>query len=212
MDLLWPELELAAAGANLRKAIHHARAALDEASRGAARLIEFQNDVVALASDGLVVDMVSFRSTLTAARRLGDVEGYRTALAWYQGDLLPEDPYEEWVGAARRELHEEYLAGLSEWCSLLEAQGDIERAIEMGRILVAAEPTREESHAFLMRLYGLAGRRGDALRQYDHLSEVLDRELGAEPSARMQRLREEIITRRSEEPELTAELWRGSET
>src|SRR3954465_13269323 len=55
MDLLWPELELAAAGANLRKAIHQARMALDDASRGAARLIEFQNDVLSLTSEGLVV-------------------------------------------------------------------------------------------------------------------------------------------------------------
>jgi DNA-binding SARP family transcriptional activator len=207
MDLLWPDLELSAAGANLRKAIHQARAALDSASRGAARLIEFQNDLLSLASGGLIIDTVSFRSELTAARRSGETEEYRSALAWYRGDLLPEDPYEEWAAAPRRELHEEYVAGLSEWCSLLEAHGDIASAIETGRTLAATEPTREETHAVLMRLYGLAGRRGDALREYDYLSEVLDRELGVEPSAPVQRLREEISTRRSEEPELTAELW-----
>jgi DNA-binding SARP family transcriptional activator len=207
MDLLWPDLDLGAAGANLRKAIHQARTALDGASRGAARLIEFQNDVLSLASEGLVVDTVCFRSALTVARRSGDRDRYRDALAWYRGDLLPEDPYEEWAGAPRRELHEEYVSGLSEWCSLLQAHGDIEGAIETSRFLVAAEPTREESHAVLMGLYGLAGRRGDALRQYDHLSDVLDRELGVEPSARVQTLREEINARRSEEPELTAELW-----
>ncbi len=207
MDLLWPELELAAAGANLRKAIHQARSALDDASRGAARLIEFQNDVVGLASDGLVVDATSFLSALTAARRSGEPDGYRSALAWYGGDLLPDDPYEEWADAARRELHDAYVGGLSEWCVLLEANGDIESAMEAARTLVAAEPTREESHAFLMRLYGLAGRRSDALRQYDHLSEILDRELGVEPSAQVQRLREEINARGSDEPELSAELW-----
>lgn len=207
MDLLWPELELTAAGANLRKAIHQARSSLDGASRGAGRLIEFQNDVLSLALEGLTVDAASFRSSLTAARRSGDVEGYRTALAWYRGDLLPEDPYEEWAGAPRRELHEEYVSGLSELRSRLEADGDIEGAIETSRTLVAVEPTREESHALLMRLYGLAGRRSDALRQYDQLNEVLDHELGVEPSVRVQSLREEINARRSEEPELTAELW-----
>jgi DNA-binding SARP family transcriptional activator len=207
MDLLWPELEVSAAGANLRKAIHQARSALDEVSRGAARLIEFQNDVVSLAPDGLIVDAASFLSALTAARRSGDADGYRSALAWYGGDLLPDDPYEEWADAARRELHDAYVGGLSEWCVLLEANGDIESAMEAARTLVAAEPTREESHAFLMRLYGLAGRRSDALRQYDHLSEILDHELGIEPSAQVQRLREEINARRSEEPELSTELW-----
>ena len=207
LDQLWPDLDLAAGGANLRKAIHQARAALDAASRGAARLIEFQNDVLSLAADGLTIDTDQFRSALTAAHRSGEIDRYQAALSWYGGDLLPDDPYEEWATAARRELHEEYVAGLSEWCSLLEAHGDIENAIEVGRTLVAAEPTREESHASLMRVYGLAGRRSDALRQYDQLSEVLDRELGVEPSARVQRLREEIDARRSEEPELTTELW-----
>ena len=149
---------------------------------------------------------------MTAARRSSDVEEYRRAMAWYRGDLLPDDPYEEWAAAPRRELHEEYLAGLSEWCSLLEAHGDTEDAIETGRILVAAEPTREESHAVLMRLYGLSGRRGDALRQYDQLSDVLDRELGVEPSARVQHLREEIYARRFEEPELTPNCGSGSGT
>jgi DNA-binding SARP family transcriptional activator len=207
MDLLWPELEAAAAGANLRKAIHQARSALDGVSRGAARLIEFQSDVVCLASDGLIIDTDSFLSALTAARRSGEADGYRSALAWYGGDLLPDDPYEEWADAARREWHDAYVGGLSEWCAVLEANGDIESALEAARTLVAAEPTREESHAVLMRLYGLAGRRSDALRQYDHLSEILDHELGIEPSAQVQRLREEINARRSEEPEFSTELW-----
>ena len=207
MDMLWPDLDLGAGGANLRKAIHQARSALDSVSRGASRLIEFQNDVVSLSPEGLVVDVESFRSDLMAARRLGDGKGYRAALAWYRGDLLPDDLYEEWSGLTRRELHEEYVAALSEWCGLLESDGDIEGAIAAGLQLVTAEPTREESHAFLMRLYGLAGRRTDALRQYDRLSEVLDHELGVEPSARVQRLREEINARRSEEPELSSELW-----
>lgn len=207
VDQLWPDLDLAAGGANLRKAIHQARAALDAASRGAARLIEFQYEVLSLVTDGLTVDTEQFRSELTGARRSGDIDRYQVALSWYGGDLLPDDPYEEWAGPIRRELREEYIAGLSEWCTLLEAQGDITSSLEVARTLVAAEPTREETHAMLMRLYGLAGRRSDALRQYDQLREVLDRELGVEPGARVQRLREEIDARRSEEPELTCELW-----
>jgi DNA-binding SARP family transcriptional activator len=207
MDLLWPELEPAAAGANLRKALHQARSALDGASNGAARLIEFQNDVLSLAPDALEIDVSSFRSGLAAARRTDDVEGYRTALAWYRGELLPDDLYDQWATTARRELHDEFVAGLSEWCSMLEASGDIEGALNAGKALVSSEPTREESHALLMQLYGLAGRRGDALRQYDQLREILDRELGVEPGANVHRLREEISARRTEEPELTAELW-----
>jgi DNA-binding SARP family transcriptional activator len=207
MDALWPDLEPAAAGANLRKALHQARSALDGVSSGAGRLIEFQSDLLALAPEGLIVDIASFRSALAKARRSGGHADYRLALAMYAGDLLPEDPYEEWTLEARRELRIEYVEGLSEFCSVLEAAGDVEGAIDAGRALVAADPVREESHALLIQLYGLAGRRVDALRQYDALTETLDRELGVEPSARVQHLREEISLRQVEEPDLTMELW-----
>jgi DNA-binding SARP family transcriptional activator len=207
MELLWPDLGLGPGGANLRKAIHQVRGALDGVVRGASRLIEFQADVVSLAADDLAVDVELFRSGLAAARRAASTDAYRGALALYRGELLPDDPYEEWAGAPRRELHEEYLSGLTEMCALLEADGDVAGATDTARLLVAAEPVREESHAALIRLYALAGRRDDALRQYDHLVEVLDLELGVEPSAAVQRLREEVNAKRSREPELTAELW-----
>src|SRR5262249_34961575 len=69
------------------------------------------------------------------------------------------------------------------------------------------EPTREESHAVLIRLYALAGRRTDALQQYEHLARLLDEELGTEPGPDVQRLYEEIRARRIDEPELSADLW-----
>ncbi len=207
IELLWPELEPAAAGANLRKAIYQARTAVNDARRGAGHLIAFENDVLSLATEGLIIDTDSFRSALTGARRSGDHEAYRMAIDIYSGELLPDDLYEDWAAAPRRELHEDHVAGLSEWCGLLESQGEIEEAIKAGRRLVAAEPTREDSHLLMMRLYGLTGRRSDALRQYDRLAEVLDQELGVEPSVSAQRLREEINASRADEPDLTAELW-----
>ena len=80
MELLWPDLDAAPAGANLRKAIYQARGALDGVSHGAARLIEFVGDAVSLATEGLVVDTELFRLSLAAARRAGDADGYRRAL------------------------------------------------------------------------------------------------------------------------------------
>src|SRR5277367_6355324 len=56
MELLWPDLDAAPAGANLRKAIYQARGALDAVSQGAGRLIEFVGDVVSLTAVDLTVD------------------------------------------------------------------------------------------------------------------------------------------------------------
>jgi DNA-binding SARP family transcriptional activator len=61
---------------------------------------------------------------------------------------------------------------------------------------VAEEPTREEAHVGLMRLYALLGSNGEALAQYGRLEEVLLRELGTEPTASSRALREEIAAGR----------------
>jgi DNA-binding SARP family transcriptional activator len=207
MDLLWPELDPAAAGANLRKAAHHARAALDDAAAGGGEMIVTAGEVLAIDANDLVVDTEQFRALLTTARRATELDAYRQAIDAYRGELLPDDRYDEWAVSARRELHLEFLAGLTEMAALLEARGEVEAAIATVRRLVAEEPTDEEGHAGLMRLYALAGRRADALRQYEHLCRTLDEELGTEPGPAAQRLYEEIRARQADEPELSAELW-----
>ena len=75
------------------------------------------------------------------------------------------------------------------------------------RRVIALEPLRDDAHARLMRLHVLAGRRGEAVRQYEHLCARLADELGIEPSPETQRLYEEIRTRTGIAPELNAGLW-----
>jgi DNA-binding SARP family transcriptional activator len=207
MDALWPDLDPEAAGANLRKALHHARRALATIAPDGATLISSEADLLSLAAEHLWLDVERFRFTLAAARRSGRIEEYRLAIDFYRQGLLPEDRFEEWVAAPRDELHREYLAALEELARLLESRGDLAGATEVVRRLVAAEPLREESHVALIRLCALAGRRGEALRQYEHLTRLLESELGTEPSPETQRLYEEIRARQANEPELTADLW-----
>ena len=61
---------------------------------------------------------------------------------------------------------------------------------------MSEEPTREEAHVGLMRLYALAGNSGEALAQYGRLEETLSRALGTEPAASSRALREEITAGR----------------
>ncbi|TMK45663.1 MAG: transcriptional regulator, partial [Actinobacteria bacterium] len=101
MDRLWPDLDPKAAAANLRKAVHLARRALDQDE--GARWLRSEGDLLALPRDAWV-DVDAFDSAASDARRSGDLKVYRAALELYTGDLLPEDRYEEWVGPRQDEL------------------------------------------------------------------------------------------------------------
>jgi len=205
MDVLWPELEPAAAAANLRKAVHYARRAVD-ATEGPS-LIASVGDVLSLPSERLWIDVDAWRAAAAHARRAGDAAAYAEAVELYRNGLLPDDRYEEWTIVYRNELQAEFVALLEELAGLLEARGEIESAVRAASRLVAIEPLREEGHVLLIRLHALAGRRGEALRSYDELRELLDVELGVEPSPEAQRLYEEVRAGQAAEPELTAELW-----
>src|SRR5919201_2698362 len=70
MDALWPELDPAAAAANLRKALHYARRALDPGE--GSRLLVSAGELLSLAPDNLWVDVDAFRAAVARARRNGD--------------------------------------------------------------------------------------------------------------------------------------------
>ena len=63
-----------------------------------------RGDVVALFPDAeLTVDALEFERLARLAAEHEDADLARDALAWYAGELLPADRYEDWA-ADRREL------------------------------------------------------------------------------------------------------------
>jgi tetratricopeptide (TPR) repeat protein len=93
-----------------------------------------------------------------------------------------------------------YLTLLVELTGVYEERGEHGPAVEALGRAVEGEPTHEEAHAGLMRLYATSGRRGEAIRQYEKLREVLRRELAAEPDAESQRVYKENLAGRSPPP------------
>jgi Tol biopolymer transport system component/DNA-binding SARP family transcriptional activator len=193
MEVLWPGLGPRAAANNLRHVLHVARRVFDPDPSFATRLLSLQGDQLVLCpSEQLRVDVEAFEETAAAARRSKDTLAYRTAIELYAGELLPEDRYEEWAQGRREELRRLHLALLDELAGLYEERGEHGPAVEALRRVEAEEPTLEEVHTRLMRLYALSGRRGEAIAQYGRLHGILSSQLGAEPSAATRRLRDEI--------------------
>jgi non-specific serine/threonine protein kinase len=195
MDVLWPDLGRRAASNNLRQTLYAARRAFDPAV-GFRYLVSEDEQLVLCSHGHLWVDVDAFEEASVTARRSGDPAAHRAAIELYAGELLPADRYEEWAEGRRAELRRTFLSLLVALAQLYEEHGQFGPAAEVLRGVMVEEPTREEAHVGLMRLYALEGSKGEALAQYGRLEEVLSRELDAGPAVPSRALREEIAAGR----------------
>src|SRR5262249_47500000 len=138
-------------------------------------------------------DVAAFEAAIRAAgvarRPTEQSEHLQQAVEQYAGELLP-GLFDDWVLAERRRLETEDLQALGELVALLEAAGDLPRAVPWARRAVDADPLNEEAHQALIRLLQAHGRPEAALRQYRELQDPLNVELGMEPDAATRRLAE----------------------
>lgn len=144
------------------------------------------------------VDVVEFGQLLSPGGHADLQAEDRTlrALDLYNGDLL-DGYYDDWIILERERLHDVYLAALEtriRWCKLHQ---DIPTALLYTRRLVKADPWREEAHRELMRLLSLANQPQQALRQFSICRQLLQDNLGIEPSPETIALAQEIATQNS---------------
>ena len=193
MDLLWPDLGRKAASNNLRRVLYIVRKVLDPAA--GSRYLASQDGSLVLSPEGqLWVDVEAFEEAGISARRSRDPAAYRAAIELYAGELLPDDRYVEWAENRREQLRRLYLELLVELTGLYEERGEYRQAAETLQKALSEEPTNEEAHASLMRLYALSERQGEALAQYERLRGILSGRLGTAPGAMTRALRDKIAT------------------
>jgi predicted ATPase/DNA-binding SARP family transcriptional activator/DNA-binding CsgD family transcriptional regulator len=195
LDYLWPELDLEAALNNLYRVVYSVRHVLEPSLEhlSSSIYLRFQDEIITLSpSLPLWIDVEQFEAARRAIIESQQPAAYQAALALYSGDLLPDDRYEEWAIKRREQLRRSYLSLLTELARLYIAREKYDAAIETLQKLTSEEPTLEEAHQQLMTLYITTGQRYQALRQYQHLRDILHRELDVEPSTTVQRLYHEI--------------------
>ena len=148
LEMLWPTLGADAAAPNLHKAASYARRALGD--RGAVVL------------RGGMVELAPAAEVTTDIERfeLGDESAYG-------GELLPDDPYEQWTIGPRARLRERRLAAL--------------RSAGRWEEVLHEDSADEEAHRALLRRSLANGDRPAAARQLRLLRDELSR-LGTGPS------------------------------
>ena len=145
-------------------------------------LIEYKNAVSQTDITGSGKDQDKHRQALIAATEI------------YSGDLLPSC-YDDWIQPERERLRQSFINLLEELAELLEAEGEIEQAIQRARQLVQMDQLSERYYQLLIRLYINKGDNARAVRTYHQCVEVLEKEMGLDPSPETQKLYRGIMAR-----------------
>ena len=203
-ELLFSEQDREHARANIRQTLSFLGSAIGEERLGADR-----HSVWLLSGSGLWIDVAEFRRHLEKGRAadsngdLSDAQGHLgKAAELFRGEFLSgfflkhNVTFEEWQLGEQESLRREQASVLQRLVQIHGARGQYEQAIDLARRSLALDPLEEAIHRQLMRLYSLAGRHSEALRQYESCRSVLERELGEKPGEETEQLREQIASRK----------------
>lgn len=175
-NLLWSDAAEKDALASLRQALYCvARVCGREALHTVGRS-------VALHQAAFVVDrdtFVALSQGPTPMQLLQAVELYRGELL--AGNSIGEPLFEDWLRAERERCRERAIDVHARCACQLQADGELDAALQTWLRLLEIDPLLESGHRGLMQLYARQGRRAAALRQYQVCVTVLQRQLGAEP-------------------------------
>jgi DNA-binding SARP family transcriptional activator/Tfp pilus assembly protein PilF len=198
-ELLWPQLEAAAAQHALRKALSETRTVLAPLGESET-FLSISRDAICLHTQaGIEVDVIAFRR-LVAESTVHEATGFTDSVqqsllqadALYRGELLPEERTAEWVEEERRrlaDLHTAVLLTLARYAHRAENWSEVERFTER---LLAVDPCLESACRLRMVALSRQGRRAEALRAYETCREALREELALAPSARTLAVVEQI--------------------
>ncbi len=145
------------------------------------------------------VDAHHFAALVAEARRVADRDIsaaralYEQALGLWRGPALPEFAAQAWAVPEITRLTELRLTATEERIDADLAAGRHAELVSELDGLVAVHPLRERVHAQLMRALYRSGRQGDALAAYQRARQILDDELGVEPSPELRELERAIL-------------------
>jgi DNA-binding SARP family transcriptional activator len=104
------------------------------------------------------------------------------AIRAYRGDLLADNPYEDWILLPRERYRVQMLDLLGRAAQLAFEAELYTESVQAAQRLLALDFCREDMHRLLMLSHARLGRPHLALRQYELCSRQLRRELGMPPA------------------------------
>jgi DNA-binding SARP family transcriptional activator len=187
---LWPDSSASQLRRNFHSALHHLRRAL-----GRADWIVFDDGAYRFNRDlSYWCDVHIFEDRLNQARRIemaGSPQSARAraiqlldeATQLWHGDFLEDLDAGEWAIFLREELRRKMIDALIHLGQLHFANAHYHEAAETYRHVLSFDNYLELAHRELMRCHARQGEISQALRHYQQLCDLLQRELHARPSS-----------------------------
>ena len=175
-ELLWASRFEAQGRQSLRQALYRLRKLLGSE-------VFVTNDTeVSIDHRRIESDVGQFEACV-ATGRPSEVEA---ACRLYAGELLAglasqEEVYETWLGEERRRVKEQAVAAMLAAAEAALASDQPQPALGFARQALAQDDLNEAAHRVLIRCFAAAGRRTEALRQYETLKTHLQDQLGVAP-------------------------------
>lgn len=99
----------------------------------------------------------------------------------------------EWVTSQRQKLLSVHLRALEARGAVFLWNGEASLAVDAAKEVISLEPLRETGYQLLMKGLAAVGNAAEAIRVYEHCRVVLQRDLGAKPSAQTRAVYEDLL-------------------
>jgi ATP/maltotriose-dependent transcriptional regulator MalT/DNA-binding SARP family transcriptional activator len=190
IEALWPEADREAGRNRLRTVLNRQRAEAGE-------VIVRQGDSLLLAPE-VRVDLALFHAEASRALAFGLAEPAlavavaRGAIARYRGDVLPDDPYDDWAQAPRDQARRRMLELLDLCADAAAARGDLDETRRVIELTIDLAPYDDARYLKAATALLEQGRRGAALTVVRRARAALA-ELGLKPPPNLITLEETIV-------------------
>src|SRR5262245_10850197 len=180
--LLWPDIPNAAARRNLTVLLNQIRRALPSSD-----LLVTVSDAIGLDHEATETDTATLAVLIPQAIGAGRLDLLADALRRYRGPFLdgfalPDSAeFEAWASQERPIWERRYLDALAVLVEGYAGAGAYQAAVDAAQRYLATDELAEDMHRRLIELYGAAGDRVAAMRQFERCVVVLERELGVDP-------------------------------
>jgi DNA-binding SARP family transcriptional activator/ATP/maltotriose-dependent transcriptional regulator MalT len=190
IEALWPEVGREAGRNRLRTVTSRLRSMAGEAVIREAEVLRLH--------DSVVVDLRDFLADARRAQTLAKTDirlasaVARGAMARYRGEVLPDDPYEDWAERPRQHARQVMLDLLDLCATEAARRGDLDALRRVVEQTIAFDPYDDSRYLQAASALVQQGRRGEALTVVERARSALA-ELGLEPPRPLLDLERSIV-------------------